>query len=270
MKTWVYLLTCAQHKDYKGLKRGQLRTSIPEIQEACSWYVGFRKVVPTKDQIFQVIEWLRNPNGKISRNGCAQDCAHDTKATMIATTKATQGMVITILNYGLYQDSKNYESNNESNDEKVTKATREQRQPDNINKNEKNEKNDNKDYSLEIENFRQRYSSDTLNLIHDYLAILRTTRVSNKISLSVEHKIYAEMNKYPEVVVKYACKTVISKPDLHSKKENYLFGILRNTPADEAHRILSKPSESPTPKRRETKAEVVDRIFKELEVNVNG
>lgn len=36
LKVWIYLLQIAQHTDYKQLKRGQVRTSIPEIIEACS------------------------------------------------------------------------------------------------------------------------------------------------------------------------------------------------------------------------------------------
>jgi hypothetical protein len=127
IKIWVYLLTKAQHSDYKKLKRGQLFTSIPEIMEACSWKVGFRTEKPTKDQIYQVIDWLRKGN-ESSHEG-------DTKATMITTTKATHGLLINIDNYGFYQNPKNYESNEESNDEEETKATRKQRQPDNINKN---------------------------------------------------------------------------------------------------------------------------------------
>lgn len=136
LKVWIYLLNKAQYSEYKSLKRGQLFTSIPEIQQNCFWYVGFRKVVPTKDQIFQVIEWLRT--------GCAHNAEGNAKATMIATMKATHGIVITIHNYGLYQDSKNYESNDDGNNEKTTKPPREQRQPDNINKNNKNNKNDKK------------------------------------------------------------------------------------------------------------------------------
>lgn len=133
-KVWLYLLTRAQHSDYKKLKRGQLVTSIPEIMEACSWKVGYRKEVPSKDQIFQVINWLRKVNEAVDEA--------ETKATMITTTKATHGLLINIENYNFYQSSKNYESNDEADNEKVTKATREQRQPDNINKNVKNEKND--------------------------------------------------------------------------------------------------------------------------------
>jgi hypothetical protein len=137
LKVWVYLLARAQHSKYKNLEKGQLITSIPEIQENCSWYVGCRKEKPTRDQIFQIIDFLRKR--------CEHDCAHDTKATMITTTKATHKMLVTIQKYCVYQDSKLYESNAESNDEKDTKATRKQRQPDNINKNDKNVNNDKND-----------------------------------------------------------------------------------------------------------------------------
>ena len=132
LKVWIYLLAKAQHMDYKNLKRGQLRTSIPEIQEACSWKVGFRKEKPTKDQIFQILDWMRKKGSSTASNDEA-----DTKATTITTTKATHGIIVTIENYGFYQDPKNYESNSESNNEKVTGATP---PPNNINKNDKNKK----------------------------------------------------------------------------------------------------------------------------------
>ena len=168
IKVWVYLLTCAQHKDYKGLKRGQIRTSMPEIQEACSWYVGFRKVVPTKDQIYQILEWLRF--------GCAQGCEHDMKATMIATMKATHGIVITILNYGHYQDSKNYESNDEGNDEKAMKPTRKQRVPDNINKNVNNDNNEkNKEIYIDIfETYTN--NPELLQTLNDFLKMRKVIK----------------------------------------------------------------------------------------------
>jgi len=135
LKVWIYLLSRAQHKPYKQLDRGQLRTSIPDIIEDCSWYVGYRKEKPTKDQVYQVINWLRKVSEEVNEEGA--------KAPMITTTKATQGLLINIVNYDYYQTPKNYESNRESNDEEGTKATSEQRQPDNINKNDKNVNNEN-------------------------------------------------------------------------------------------------------------------------------
>ena len=134
LKVWIWLLERAQHKEYKQLKRGQLFASINDIRTGVAWYVGYRKETPTKDQIFQILEWMRNPYGSNMRATM--------KAPMIATTKATHGMVIEILNYEHYQNPKNYESNNESNDEPAMKTTRKQRQPNNTNKNDKNDKND--------------------------------------------------------------------------------------------------------------------------------
>lgn len=139
-KVWIYLLSRAQHSDYKGLKRGQLYTSIPEIIDATSWKVGFRTEKPTKDQIFQVLNWLR----KSDEGGNESNV----RASMIATTKATHGLLVTICNYNVYQDSSNYESNGETDNEKVMKPQRKQQRSDNINKNVKNDNNDNNDKNV--------------------------------------------------------------------------------------------------------------------------
>jgi len=145
LKIWIYFLAKAQHSPYKKLKKGELFTSIPEIQEECFWYVGSRKVIPTKDQIFQVIDWFRRASGDPSESNAKATA----KATMITTAKATRGMTVSISNYCIYQDSKYYESNGESNPESnaatSSKARRKQRQPDTNNKNGKNDNNDNED-----------------------------------------------------------------------------------------------------------------------------
>lgn len=156
LKVWVYLLLRAQHAPYKKLHRGQLRTSIPEIQAACSWYIGFRKVTPTKAQIFQVLEWLRYPNGKTSRNSYVQNHERDATSTMIATLKGTHGLLVTIDKYDFYQDPKNYEGNTESINETGTEVIRRQRQPNNINKN-LNNGNKNNIYTPEFEQWYSAY-----------------------------------------------------------------------------------------------------------------
>lgn len=144
LKVWIWLLEKAQHKEYKNLKRGQLYCQIEDIQKGVGWYVGYRKETPTKDQIFQILDWMR----KCHEGGNESNA----RATMIATTKATHGLLINISNYSHYQNPKNYESNDEGNDEKVTKAEREQRQADNINKEcSKNVENDN----ISIDDFFQ-------------------------------------------------------------------------------------------------------------------
>lgn len=133
-KVWHYLLLKAQHADYKGLKRGQLITSIPEIREACSYYSGYRKEMPSKNEIWNILEWLRNPYGRVG--------GKDYGGGMIKTVRVTHGLLVTICNYNVYQDPKYYGEDNGKATEKTTEELRSKRQADNINKNDKNDKNE--------------------------------------------------------------------------------------------------------------------------------
>jgi hypothetical protein len=116
---WQYILLNAQHKPFKNLKEGELFMRFKDVQDALCWYVGYRKMTYKKYDLTRSIRRLCESN-------------------MIATTKATHGILVKVLNYSLYQGSENGEGNNES----LTKATRKQRSCININKNDKNVKND--------------------------------------------------------------------------------------------------------------------------------
>ena len=125
-KVWHYLLRKAQYKDYKGLKRGQLWTSIPEIQEACSYYVGYRKVTPSKKEVWSVLDYLRKSDERVhGGNG---------EGGMIETTKGTHGMLVTICNFNVYQDPSYYEGNAEKNAKETAKPIRTESTGNNINK----------------------------------------------------------------------------------------------------------------------------------------
>lgn len=143
-KVWHYLLLKAQHKEYKGLQRGQLFTSIDEIRESCSYYVGYRKVTPSRKEIWGILEWLRNPNGGNS----AGNNGGNSGGGMVVTTKVTHGIVVSVVKYGLYQTPENYESNSEIPTEATAEVTakeqRKESQGNNNNKNDKNNKNNNK------------------------------------------------------------------------------------------------------------------------------
>lgn len=115
LKVWMYLLLKASYSDNGNLKRGQVRTSIPEIQEACSYYVGYRKETPSYKEVRSVIDYLRNPD------------EGQPKGNMIVTTKVTHGFIATICNYDLYQDFGNYEGQ----DEGRTKDARREKQGQN-------------------------------------------------------------------------------------------------------------------------------------------
>jgi hypothetical protein len=91
VKLWVWLLLKANWKDRDQLARGQLVTTIAEMQQAMSFYSGWKKTVPTKDEI-------RSAYGALS------------KATRLTVRRTTRGMVITILNYDAYQNALAYAS----------------------------------------------------------------------------------------------------------------------------------------------------------------
>lgn len=141
LKIWQYLLLKAQHRDFKQLKRGQLFTTVNEIRDACTYHVGCRKEAPTKDQIYKVLRWMSVENSTSIRNCDEGNNESVVKAPMIAITKATHGMVITICNFNVYQDPVFYESNDEGIDESGTKAVRKRSRSNNIN--EECNKNDN-------------------------------------------------------------------------------------------------------------------------------
>ena len=94
LKLWTWMLLQAKFKEDKKLQRGQFITSIHDMQEAMSHYVGYRKVTPTKRQIRSIYERFN-------------------EASMTVTTKVTGGLLITILKYEEYQDPKNYECHDE-------------------------------------------------------------------------------------------------------------------------------------------------------------
>jgi len=92
---WIYLLRRVNYKDGK-FPRGTNFFQLATIQDALCWYQGFRKRYYSKPQLSKSLWRLYERN-------------------MIATQKATRGVIVTILNYDYYQDPNNYESNDERN-----------------------------------------------------------------------------------------------------------------------------------------------------------
>lgn len=135
LKVWIYLLSRAQHGEYKELKRGQLWVTYDEIIEGCSHKVGARIVKPNKSEVYRILAFLRKPDEGVHERY--------SNATAITTAKATRGLLINIENYSFYQAHENYERYDESDAEKTPKKVRTPRTCDRINKNDKNDKNNN-------------------------------------------------------------------------------------------------------------------------------
>lgn len=120
LKLWMWLLCNAQYTEYKGLRRGQLWTTYDDIREALSWHVGSRKETPTKNEIYRILNFLRNPerdgerdaerDDERDRKQCVErDGKQGVERDGIITTKGTRGILVTICKYNDYQDPKTYE-----------------------------------------------------------------------------------------------------------------------------------------------------------------
>lgn len=105
LKVWLYLLSKAQYKPYKGLDRGQTFITCEELREACKYYVGYRKVTPSSKEIYNILSFLRNPAQQGQRSG--------ENTPMIETTKGRHGVLVTIVNYDSYLNIETNEENNE-------------------------------------------------------------------------------------------------------------------------------------------------------------
>jgi len=95
---WVWMLAQANHKTKRSgqkLGRGQLLTTLAQMQEAVAYMVGGRRVAPGKPAIAKYLRRQREGNA-------------------VATAKTTRGLIITICQYDYYQTASNYESNGEN------------------------------------------------------------------------------------------------------------------------------------------------------------
>lgn len=104
LKIWVWMLGKANWRDRDKLRRGQLVTTIAEMQKECGYKIGYRTRNLTKDEVRSAYEAFM-------------------KATMITTAKTTRGMIITICNYDKYQNHENYEDHNEHHSEDIAHPT---------------------------------------------------------------------------------------------------------------------------------------------------
>lgn len=110
------------------------------------------------------------------------------------------------------------------------------------NREEEQEEEKEEDVPLQIENLRQRYDSIELKSIDVYLDILKWTRKNGKIADSVLLKIYQEWEKFSKPKVLYALNLYVSNPKYHDKKENYCYGIMRNSTAEEVEKVNKQQS----------------------------
>lgn len=108
LKVWIYLLHQAAFKPYNGLARGQLVTSIPQIQEALSYKEGAITRKPTYEDVRSVIRYMRKKPTKSAlptRYPFGDPRRDPDEKPMISTRKITGGLLVTIEKYSEYQDA---------------------------------------------------------------------------------------------------------------------------------------------------------------------
>lgn len=84
LKVWFYIIGSVQHSNYKELRRGEGYFNFSEI--ARMKYIG----------------------DDVTINNVEKFLIYARRAEMLATRKATHGVVVSVLNYDLYQDLNNY------------------------------------------------------------------------------------------------------------------------------------------------------------------
>lgn len=131
LKAWIHILNKACWKDTGALKKGQCFITIKELRETCSYRIGYRRELPTKKQISDLLDFLRGnhegtcegtyegTNEGNNEGTCEGNNEGNSKKPMIETTKVTRGLLVTVLNYSKYQDFRTYEGNNESSSKSV-------------------------------------------------------------------------------------------------------------------------------------------------------
>lgn len=206
---WDWLLKEANHKEKKYgkfmIKRGQLFRTYKNIREGLAWYIGYRKMTYNENQTKKAMRFLREHR-------------------MIDTTKELGGVLITICNYELYQNPKNYERTNERTNEGTNKEPMEnQPLPDN-NKNEKNEKNVKETckrilvYFNEILNKKLTLTLERKNVI---ISCLNKNRTEEQIKKAIDNFILDDWpDRYNYIDLVY-CMGVRNKIDNFDKWYNY-------------------------------------------------
>jgi hypothetical protein len=171
--------------------------------------------------------------------------------------------IVTIVNWTLYQtDDHQYEQDSEQQ-MSSKRSTNDQQMS--TNKNVKN--GNNKELiSTEIENFRCRYSAELLTLIDEYLLFIASMRKKKNLADSVVVKVYTCFSRVDPVRVEYAMRTHMGNPEYSKAKEEYTFGIIRNTTAEEAQRKLqaghgNKKSGNPLTEKNEQEKEKIRRLM---------
>jgi len=195
---------------------------------------------------------LNIPQGRVRK--AVELLINDNMIEVVSSLGKNKPTIYKIINYDLYNNSPSetvggvgvQELSTKSQPSRNQVATKSQP----LKKKEKkvNTEKNKDNIHLQIENLRKRYSVEQLKVIDDFLDTIRHTRSSGKIKETVIVGMYQDWDKHPDICVQYGLNTYNKSPALHSKKENYVLGIIRNSTADEAYQKLNNETKPNNPK----------------------
>ncbi len=171
------------------------------------------------------------------------------KLEFLTNESTKTGRLITILNWELYQDEllKPTKQPTESQQSTNKEAT--------TNKNDKNDKNSSsyKD-AEEIYKLHPRYDEKQIQTIRDYWEVIKFTRKTGKVALSI---IATEMDYWEQFTADIVVESLQTHIDKYqSKPEEYTRGIMRGKKKELEN---GRASGNPQPNNRESQSEL-DRI----------
>lgn len=230
LKLFIWLIGHAAYRDghiYKGhiLKRGELVTTYDEITESLAYTFNRAITKPSIKELRVMLEWLQS-EGMISVKPLI-DGTSANKGRPTDLTRAYLGLLISIVNYDIYQEKENYKGIDKG------RPTSEQGQLREINR-EINKKTPEEIFS-QISLLKEKYSDQ--DLINQVFKVISSTRKTNRVSDSVKLNILQQWDKYPVNQVMAGIKIYLEKDYVATgKDEKYLLGIIRSsskqTPAD--------------------------------------
>lgn len=222
LKAFLWLIGNAAFESghtYKGhtLSRGQLITTYSEITEVLAYQ--FNKTInrPTQKEIRMILAWLQLENMILVQPAISGTSPNQGRPS--ALTRAYVGLLISIINYDTYQDSKSYKGRDKGRpSDELGQLAKE------CNNNDKNPST----VSSKISALQERYPDQ--ETIDTAFRAISSTRKSNRISDSVKLSILDQWSKYPVTQVMAGLKTYLEKGYAdQGKRENYLLAIIRNS-----------------------------------------
>ncbi|MFH1147468.1 MAG: hypothetical protein V1736_07150 [Pseudomonadota bacterium] len=232
LRLWVWFIGKAAFRDghaFKGhiLRRGELITTYSEIAEALSYRFNRAIIKPTLKELRIMLSWLQS-EGMISIRPLS-DGTLPNKGRPSDLTRAYLGLLISVVNYAIYQGIESYKGMDKGRptDElgqtpKRIIRTKNKRTPSEISG----------EISILVENL---FSVPGERQLYDQLIqCLCSTRKTGKLSPSVMLRTLQAFQKYPQPQVIAGIRTYLDKQYYQdkTKREAYLLGIIRKTKAE--------------------------------------